>query len=150
MCECERGWNGTDCDQEINACVPDPCQYGTCTVSNGRHLVLVSVIVRVDLILKYSFIQDLAGEYVCVCEPGWSGMDCGQEINECASVSCQNGAVCVVSQCCVCVCVCVCVQCMSACHIGHSERHMYIQWLHTQRNCLDVKGTVIHIHGSWG
>ena len=32
--------------------------------------------------------------YSCVCEPGWTGLDCSEDIDECASDPCQNGATC--------------------------------------------------------
>ena len=32
VCQCEEGWNGTECDQEIDECDPDPCHHGNCTV----------------------------------------------------------------------------------------------------------------------
>lgn len=32
---------------------------------------------------------------VCVCEPGWAGLYCEQDIPECNSNPCQNGATCV-------------------------------------------------------
>ena len=32
-CLCEPGWEGTDCDMEVNECAPGPCQNGgTCNV----------------------------------------------------------------------------------------------------------------------
>ena len=33
-CVCQSGWNGDDCEVEINECDSSPCQNGaTCTVS---------------------------------------------------------------------------------------------------------------------
>ena len=36
-------------------------------------------------------------QYSCACLPGFTGMDCGQEINECNVSPCANGATCIVS-----------------------------------------------------
>ena len=34
LCSCEEGWTGSDCDQAIDPCNPNPCQNsGTCTAS---------------------------------------------------------------------------------------------------------------------
>lgn len=30
----------------------------------------------------------------CMCSPGWTGADCTEEVNECESGPCQNGAQC--------------------------------------------------------
>ena len=35
--------------------------------------------------------------YECVCETGWEGHSCHQEVDECVSSPCQNGAQCTVS-----------------------------------------------------
>ncbi|XP_069504454.1 cubilin [Ambystoma mexicanum] len=32
--------------------------------------------------------------YVCQCDPGWTGTNCTENINECASNPCQNGGAC--------------------------------------------------------
>lgn len=34
-------------------------------------------------------------EFSCKCLPGWQGHYCDDEIDECSSSPCQNGAVCV-------------------------------------------------------
>uniref|UniRef100_A0A4W3K7X0 Cubilin n=1 Tax=Callorhinchus milii TaxID=7868 RepID=A0A4W3K7X0_CALMI len=55
-----------------NGCIPaediceklNPCVNGECTVS------------------------------VCICHPGWTGINCDQNTNECASNPCQNGGTC--------------------------------------------------------
>ena len=53
----------------IDYCDPDPCQNG------GACLAQTS-------------------SYTCACPPGFTGVDCEEDINECASLPCQNGAVC--------------------------------------------------------
>jgi hypothetical protein len=36
-------------------------------------------------------------QYVCACAPGWEGTHCGQDVDECASRPCANGALCLES-----------------------------------------------------
>ena len=31
---------------------------------------------------------------MCTCSPGWGGVNCDQNVNECASSPCQNGGTC--------------------------------------------------------
>ena len=37
---------------------------------------------------------DKVADYVCACLPGFTGKDCGEEINECQPNPCTNGAAC--------------------------------------------------------
>ena len=52
----------------MNLCDPDPCVRGEC----------------VDKLFRYE----------CVCEPGWTGLDCDVNIDDCASNPCQNNGLC--------------------------------------------------------
>ena len=76
ICTCETGWEGTNCEEEINMCdsdpfsLTDPCQNGAaCT-------------------------QPAAGEYHCECTTGFSGTNCDEDIDACDPDPCQNGATC--------------------------------------------------------
>ena len=42
-------------------------------------------------------LQDNVASYTCVCEAGWTGANCDQNINDCDPNPCQNGATCDVS-----------------------------------------------------
>nr|XP_006814952.1 PREDICTED: uncharacterized protein LOC102801595 [Saccoglossus kowalevskii] len=68
-CDCDVGYTGYICDNEIDECDPDPCQNsGTCT--------------------------DLIAAYKCNCADGYNGTNCEIEIDECDSDPCQNGGTC--------------------------------------------------------
>ncbi|XP_077981914.1 uncharacterized protein LOC144436922 [Glandiceps talaboti] len=65
-CECEDGFKGQYCDEEMKPCDTYPCKNGaTC--------------------------DDSKGEVTCTCQEGWTGPTCAEEINECDSEPCQNG-----------------------------------------------------------
>ncbi|XP_056001726.1 fibropellin-3-like [Ostrea edulis] len=66
-CRCVRGYDpATDCRTQINYCLSNPCQNGaTC---NPR----------------------LNG-YTCACKPGYNGVLCEHDIDECASSPCIHG-----------------------------------------------------------
>ena len=38
--------------------------------------------------------SNLIGSYVCVCVNGWSGTDCSENIDDCASAACSVGSTC--------------------------------------------------------
>lgn len=57
---------GLACENNINACIPDPCENsGVCVRAKGG--------------------------YVCECQDGFSGGNCEIETDECLSEPCANG-----------------------------------------------------------
>jgi hypothetical protein len=73
-CNCTAGFEGHDCEIDINECLSDPCQNGApCWTRFGS--------VEPDV-------------YHCTCEVGWEGHNCADDIDECASAPCLNGATC--------------------------------------------------------
>ena len=60
---------GERCELQINECGSSPCQNGAVCL-------------------------DLLNEFLCLCNPGWTGIFCDKDINECASTPCQNGGHC--------------------------------------------------------
>ena len=80
LCSCEPGWEGSDCDKEIDPCDPNPCQNaGTCSSEDGS--------------------------FTCDCKEWFTGdicetiIDCLEDSTEdqcdCTSDLCQNGGTCV-------------------------------------------------------
>jgi hypothetical protein len=73
-CSCPEGWNGTNCENDVNECLPgsDPCQNGgTC--------------------------NNFDGGYNCTCPEGWEGINCENDIDECLQEPgpCQNEGECL-------------------------------------------------------
>ncbi|XP_036390905.1 lactadherin-like [Megalops cyprinoides] len=78
ICICADGFSGDTCNStETGPCSPNPCKNdATCEViSNSRR-------------------GDMFSEYVCKCQPGFDGIHCTNNVNDCAKQPCQNGGVC--------------------------------------------------------
>ncbi|XP_034450217.1 protein jagged-1a-like isoform X1 [Hippoglossus hippoglossus] len=68
-CECEGGFTGTYCHENINDCEGAPClNGGTC--------------------------MDQISRYQCVCAEGWDGATCRHDVDDCSSDPCHNAGVC--------------------------------------------------------
>uniref|UniRef100_A0A665T409 Delta-like protein n=1 Tax=Echeneis naucrates TaxID=173247 RepID=A0A665T409_ECHNA len=65
-CECEEGFTGTYCHENINDCEGAPCLNGATCI-------------------------DKVSQYQCICTEGWDGLT---YIDDCSSTPCQNGGVC--------------------------------------------------------
>lgn len=75
QCNCQEGWGGLFCDQDLNYCTNHkPCANGATCTNTGQ------------------------GSYTCACRPGFGGTNCELETNECDSNPCKNGGSCNVSE----------------------------------------------------
>ncbi|XP_067158181.1 sushi, nidogen and EGF-like domain-containing protein 1 isoform X4 [Apteryx mantelli] len=69
VCRLQGVWSDPpECD-EIDECRSQPCLNG-------------------------GLCKDRVAEFLCVCEPGYTGLHCELEINECQSDPCKNGGTC--------------------------------------------------------
>ncbi|XP_029474468.1 protein crumbs homolog 1 isoform X2 [Rhinatrema bivittatum] len=88
-CQCWPGYTGSHCEIDINECSSNPCLWDS-------HCVELS---RMDLygrvpVLPAQFSYHHAAGYVCNCQPGFTGVHCDQDIDECYVNPCQNGGIC--------------------------------------------------------
>uniref|UniRef100_A0A8C7IQ09 Delta-like protein n=1 Tax=Oncorhynchus kisutch TaxID=8019 RepID=A0A8C7IQ09_ONCKI len=68
-CDCQEGFRGTYCHENINDCESNPCGNG------GTCIDKVSV-------------------YQCICGDGWEGDHCETNIDDCSTSPCHNGGTC--------------------------------------------------------
>nr|XP_061780924.1 EGF-like repeat and discoidin I-like domain-containing protein 3 isoform X3 [Nerophis lumbriciformis] len=78
ICICPDGFTGETCNEmETGPCKPNPCKNdGVCSATG------------------HSRRGDVFSEYVCKCQPGFEGVHCQNNINDCARQPCQNGGTC--------------------------------------------------------
>ncbi|MDP6943095.1 MAG: calcium-binding EGF-like domain-containing protein, partial [Myxococcota bacterium] len=69
-CLCEPGYDGVNCETDLDECDVEPCENGSTCV-------------------------DLVDDYACECLPGFTGDDCEIDIDNCGFEPCENGAGCV-------------------------------------------------------
>ncbi|XP_010871357.2 protein jagged-1b-like isoform X2 [Esox lucius] len=68
-CECQEGFTGTYCHENINDCESGPCQNGgTCI--------------------------DKVSLYQCICAEGWEGPNCENNIDDCSTNPCRSRGTC--------------------------------------------------------
>uniref|UniRef100_A0A7N8YIM0 Delta/notch-like EGF repeat containing n=1 Tax=Mastacembelus armatus TaxID=205130 RepID=A0A7N8YIM0_9TELE len=67
-CSCTAGFTGPTCAQLVDFCALNPCAHGIC--------------------------RSVGNSYRCLCVPGYHGLYCEEEYNECLSAPCQNYATC--------------------------------------------------------
>lgn len=78
FCQCFTGYEGKNCEQDINECDAKPCQNGAaCLERSNRTLYELGVFTD-------QFGYNTSGGYVCRCLPGFEGDDCQIDIDECA------------------------------------------------------------------
>lgn len=106
ICKCPAGWEGDNCEIDVDECSKSPCGKGTCHNEAGYFWCecpsgLSGTYCENDLdecltevCKKESECRNTHGSYICICKPGWTGESCDQDINECESNPCQNGGQC--------------------------------------------------------
>ncbi|XP_075904907.1 protein jagged-1a-like isoform X2 [Nelusetta ayraudi] len=68
-CECQEGFTGTYCHQNVNDCQSAPCLNGGTCIDEVR-------------------------QFQCICAAGWDGATCQNNVDECGSSPCRNGGAC--------------------------------------------------------
>ncbi|MBN3316890.1 EDIL3 protein, partial [Atractosteus spatula] len=78
ICICADGFTGEVCNEtESGPCHPNPCHNNA-----------------ICEVITHSRRGDMFSEYICKCPPGYRGVHCQNNVNECSSQPCKNGGTC--------------------------------------------------------
>ncbi|NXJ75418.1 CRUM1 protein, partial [Trogon melanurus] len=88
-CACWPGYTGQRCEEDVDECATGPCHNGGVCFerSNQAHYGT-----HPDFPSNFSYSQ--AAGFLCSCQPGFAGVECAVNVNECEEGPCKNGAVC--------------------------------------------------------
>ena len=104
-CECLSGYDGKDCDNDIDDCKKKPCTArGTCSDDGPNKFACKcqegwgGKTCADDVFdncqkrpCKNGFCADTGDAYKCTCGKGWKGSNCAEDVDDCASKPCQGG-----------------------------------------------------------
>ena len=104
----QRDSRGDTCEQDTRPCASNPCANGAnCTNEGDNYMCHCSAVFsgkncdqgfrcnRLPCKNGGSCQEKKDGSAICLCSPGYTGPDCSQDVDECASSPCQNGGFCV-------------------------------------------------------
>uniref|UniRef100_A0A8C9WY36 Delta-like protein n=1 Tax=Sander lucioperca TaxID=283035 RepID=A0A8C9WY36_SANLU len=96
-CACAEGYEGKTCERLKENCQTTPCQaIDSCTVAVATNdSVGVQHISSNVCGPRGRCISQPAGNFTCTCDPGFSGIYCHENINDCISNPCGNGGTCI-------------------------------------------------------
>ncbi|NXV77696.1 CRUM1 protein, partial [Atlantisia rogersi] len=88
-CACWPGYTGQNCEEDVDECAADPCHNGGVCIERSNPAYYGT---QPDLPSQFSYSQ--AAGFLCRCQPGFAGVECAVNINECEEAPCKNGALC--------------------------------------------------------
>ncbi|KAK3092618.1 hypothetical protein FSP39_005038 [Pinctada imbricata] len=108
-CACPNGFQGTNCEIEVDNCEEMPCSNGgtcqplgtsgfECQCPDGYTGKRCDTVARSCVnnpCHNNATCTEADGTYTCHCKGGYTGYNCDVELNECVSQPCQNGGKCV-------------------------------------------------------
>jgi len=108
VCTCAAGYEGTNCETNIDDCDPNPCQNGgtcndgvdsyTCSCLagyTGTNCETEALDCSDNPCVNGTCVDTGPGAYECTCDSGWEGDNCDSNIDDCTPNPCANNGTCV-------------------------------------------------------
>ncbi|XP_033097137.1 protein jagged-1b-like [Anneissia japonica] len=98
FCDCIGGYQGRNCSEPRQLCETPTCQViDSCTISIASNATSGTMHVIPSNIcgLHGQCISQTNGRFTCVCEQGYTGYYCHENINDCNSNPCMNHGTCM-------------------------------------------------------
>ncbi|XP_010871355.2 protein jagged-1b-like isoform X1 [Esox lucius] len=106
-CECQEGFTGTYCHENINDCESGPCQNGgTCIDKVSLYQCICAEgwegpncennidDCSTNPCRSRGTCRDLVNDFYCQCRNGWKGKTCHSKDSQCDEATCNNGGTC--------------------------------------------------------
>ncbi|XP_067845550.1 protein jagged-1b [Heptranchias perlo] len=106
-CDCNEGFTGTYCHENINDCESDPCKNGgtcidgvnfyQCICREGWEGILCQININdcnINPCQNGGKCQDLVNDFYCECKNDWKGKTCHSRDSQCDEATCNNGGTC--------------------------------------------------------
>ncbi|GIY01249.1 protein serrate [Caerostris darwini] len=95
-CHCPEGFFGKNCSHQLSDCILPYCEdMDSCIAYIGSNTSNAEI-VKTNVCGEHGkCISEPFSDFNCVCDLGYTGRYCHENINDCASYPCRNGGTCI-------------------------------------------------------